>query len=141
MYDLSRTEVANGLAARLILNHYDFVGDTAELNQRGQDKLAAIAAQLPSTFAPVIVERTPWAPNVAEIRRRAIVAKLAQGTFPVPAERVLVERPIARGLTGVESILAETTRLSSFANGGTNVAGSGFSGGGPGNVTAASISR
>src|SRR4051812_11784476 len=42
LYGHGRTMVANGATARLILNHYDFVGDTAALNVRGQDKLRSI---------------------------------------------------------------------------------------------------
>lgn len=131
LYDLGRTEVANGQAARLILNHMDFVGDTAVLNYRGQDKLMAIAAQLPTNFAPVIVERTPWAPQIAEDRRLAILGMLAHGSFPIPAERVVIAPPIARGLTGVEAVIANTSRTTQFTNGGTNVAGSGINGVGP----------
>jgi hypothetical protein len=142
LYAMGRTEVANGAAARLILNHYDFVGQTTELNQRGRDKLAAIAARLPATFDPVIVERTPWAPQLGEMRRSAIVGQLAQGSFAVPPERVVVGPAIAVGLRGVEAQVVNANRFYQFAgsNGGGSVAGSGLdaagiSGGlGPGGV-------
>lgn len=125
LYALNQTQVANGAAARMILNHCDFVGDTTELNYRGRDKLAAIAAQLPSTFNPVIIERTPWAPEVAEARRLIIVERLVRGPFPVPAERVVIAPAIARGLSGAEAVIVDTNRLSSFASGGTISGGGG----------------
>jgi hypothetical protein len=141
LYDLSRTEVANGQAARLILNDMDFIDKTADLNYRGQDKLAAITAQLPTSFSPVIVERTPWDPQVAELRRLAILGKLANSPFPIPAERVVIAPPVSRGLTGVEAVIANTSRTSQFSNGGSNVAGNGFTGGtSPGGSGAGSAS-
>jgi len=126
LYAHGRTMVANGAAARLILNHYDFVGDTTELNYRGRDKLESIAAQLPASFAPVIIERTPWAPRVEQARRLAILSKLAEGPFPVPAERVVIGPGIAGGLRGREAILVDAYRPNLFAGGGVGGAAAGF---------------
>src|SRR5258708_28118268 len=53
-----RIHVANGQAARMVLYHYDFVGNTAALNTHGQDHLAKIAVMLAHNGFPVIVERT-----------------------------------------------------------------------------------
>ena len=38
----ARTQVSNGLAARMVFYHYDFVDGTSQLNTRGRDKLAPI---------------------------------------------------------------------------------------------------
>ncbi len=129
LYGLNRTAVANGAAARMIFNHADFVGDTAELNYRGRDKLAAVTAQLPASFAPVLIERTPRTPGVDEVRRLAVLGKLAAGPFPVPAERVVVGPAIARGLGPQEALILYNNRLSLIAGAGGNVTGGGTPGG------------
>jgi hypothetical protein len=126
LYGLGRTQVANGAAARMIFNHYDFVGDTDELNTRGRDKLGAVISLLPSSFAPVIVERTPWAPSVAESRRLAILGKLADGQFPVPAERVVVGPAVAEGLSGREAVLVNQSRQTLFYGDGGGVPNGGM---------------
>ena len=121
LYACGRREVANSAAARQILNHYDFVGDTTELNVRGRDKLESIAAQLPTNFAPVYIERTPWAPEVAEARRLMVMNKLAEGPFPVPPERIIVAPAPSRGISGVEAIIVNTNRLNSLEERGTGI--------------------
>ena len=54
---------------------------------------------------PVIVERTPHAPDLAEKRRRAVLGELTALSGTVPADRVLVGRPLATPLQGVEAEL------------------------------------
>jgi hypothetical protein len=111
-----RTEVANADAAFMVLYQYDFVDGGTALNVHGQDKLARIAALLPRNFAPVVIERLPCAPGLAEARRLAVLDELAHGPFPVPPERVVVGPPIAGGLNGVdaahvyENLLIQTQR-------------------------------
>ena len=102
-YAHARTQVANGLAARMVFYHYDFVDGTSQLNLRGCDKLAAVAATLPTTFFPVVVERTPTEPGLDQSRRLTLLTQLAQGSFPVPAERVVIGPRIANGMTGFEA--------------------------------------
>lgn len=131
LYAHGRTQVGNAEVSRLIFNDYDFVPETSELNYRGRDKLAAITAQLPSTFAPVIIERTPWAPGLDESRRLAILSQMASGPFPVPAERVLIGPPIARGLLGQDAAIINRNRLGQIGSGGLGGAASaGFDAGG-----------
>jgi hypothetical protein len=105
LYQNFRTEVANAEAARMVLYQYDFVDGGTTLNLHGQDKLARIAALLPRNFAPVVIERLPCAPGLAEARRLAVLDELAHGPFPVPPERVVVGAPIATGLSGVDAAL------------------------------------
>ena len=57
----------------LVFYHYDFVDGTSQLNARGQDKLAKLGMYLPTTFAPIVVERTPKEPGLDESRRLALV--------------------------------------------------------------------
>ncbi len=97
LYANSRAEVANGEAARMTFYHYDFVDGTSKLNLRGADKMQEIRAMLPTNFAPVVVERTPDRPKLAEARRAMLVAELSRDDFPVPAERVVIGKPVPIG--------------------------------------------
>ena len=54
--------MANGQAARMVFYHYDFVDDTPQLNTRGRDKLAAVAAGFPTNFLPIVVDARPGSP-------------------------------------------------------------------------------
>jgi len=134
LYAHGRTQAANGLAARMVFHHYDFVDGTSQLNLRGCDKLAAVAATLPTTFFPVVVERTPTEPGLDQSRRLTLLAQLAQGTFPVPAERVVIGPRIANGMTGVEASLIYRRQLGNLSSGGWlgERAAGGFVGGGQG---------
>jgi hypothetical protein len=130
-----QTQVANGVAAGMVLYRYDFVGCTAALNLKGRDRLAKIAALLPHNFFPLVIERTPEAPELAEARRVAVLAELAHGPFPVPPERVVIGPPLAHGLAGVEAVLInENLMRQTAAQGALGGLGFGATGGaaGPG---------
>jgi hypothetical protein len=133
-YAQARTQVANGLAARMVFYHYDFVDDTTELNIRGRDKLAMVATLLPTTFFPVVVERTPKQPGLDSARRSMLLAELARGSFPVPAERLVIGPSIANGMTGREAIFIYGNQLQNLASGGFigGAGATGFVGGGLG---------
>jgi hypothetical protein len=134
VYAHARTQVANGLAARMVFYHYDFVDGTSELNVRGRDKLAMIASVLPTNFYPVVVERTPKEPGLDTSRRSTVVAALARGSFPVAPERVVIGPSIANGMTGVEALLIYGDQLQNLASGGAigGASTAGFVGGGLG---------
>jgi hypothetical protein len=127
LYAHARTQVANGNAARMVFYRYDFEEGTARLNMRGRDKLIKVAALLPATFYPVVIERTPTEPGLAEQRRSMLLAELSTAPIPVPPERVLVGPPIAAGLAGVESIYIYGNQLGSLSGGGAGGVG-GFAG-------------
>jgi hypothetical protein len=118
VYANEKTQVTNATAAQMIFYDYDFVGDTAELNLRGRDKLAAIGPQLASNFFPLVIERTPRVPGLDEARRVAVFNRLAGGPFRIPAERVVIGPPIAFGRMGIEAILVDRNRAGSVASGG-----------------------
>jgi hypothetical protein len=98
-----RNHVANGIAAGLVLYRYDFVDNTANLNTRGQDQVARIAALLAHNGYVVIVERLPSNPKLAEARRLAVLNQLLRSGIRLPPERVVIGAPIANGLRGVEA--------------------------------------
>jgi hypothetical protein len=133
-----RTEVANGEAARMVLHHYDFDCDGKELNQRGKDHLAKIICMVPRNFFPIIVERTPLNPGLAEARRVAVLNELSRAAFPVPPERVLIGPPLSNSLSGVEALLVYQNLLQQTSAGSRGSAGAvggvGPTAGSPGSI-------
>jgi hypothetical protein len=100
-----QAQVASGEAARMVLHDFDFIDGSDRLNLRGNDQLVKISCMLPRNFFPIIIERTPNRPGLAEARRAAVINTLAQGNFPVPPERVIVGTSIAPDLRGADAEL------------------------------------
>jgi hypothetical protein len=98
----------------MVFYHYDFDDGGAQLNVRGRDKLIKVAALLPATFYPVVIERTPAEPGLAEQRRSMLLAELSASRIAVPPERVLIGPPISAGINGVEGILLYGNQLGSL---------------------------
>jgi hypothetical protein len=103
VYLHGRTQVENGDATRMMLYHYDFEECGSRLTLRGRDQLAKIEHLLSSNFYPLVIERTPDMPALAEARRQMVLEILAHGNFPVPPERVVIGPPLTPGLRGVEA--------------------------------------
>jgi hypothetical protein len=103
LYDHGLAMAANGAAARMTLYRFDFLPGSSELSPRGLDQLSKISAQLAVSPFPVIVERTPGEPALAESRRYAVLAQLARGPVPVMSDRVLVGVPSPVGLSGPDA--------------------------------------
>lgn len=103
VYEAGKIMVANAAEASLVLYNFDFVDGSNELSPRGVDQLAKVAAQLSVSPFPLIVERTPQDPSLAESRRYAVLARLARGPCPVASDRVLVGVPKAHGLSGTDA--------------------------------------
>ena len=112
VYATYRNHVANGMAARMVLYHYDFVDGSPVLNTHGQDHVAKIAAMTANNNFPIIVERTPCNPALAEARRLAVLNQLGRGGATIPSERVVVGAPIANGLHGAEAEIIYQNLLS-----------------------------
>lgn len=132
-------QVANAAAVRMAFYDYDFVPGTAQLTVRGRDKLVAIAAALPTSFAPVHIERTPYEPGLAERRQAAIVEELAAGRFPVPPERVVIGPRPTQGLRGEEAVFINTNQLNQTQQGGAIEGGGGAGGFDASGLTAPAI--
>jgi hypothetical protein len=133
----ARTQIQNAQTGNLVFYHYDFVDGTSQLNLRGQDKLAKLGLYLPTTFSPVVVERTPKEAGLDESRRLALVSALGQGSFPVPGERIVIGPPFAtNGLSGLEPLAIYGNELNGIRAGGAMTGGvsgiGGFVGGGAG---------
>jgi hypothetical protein len=111
VYLHGKTMAANGDAARMILYEMDFEEGCDRLNLHGHDRLMKICALLPQNFCPLVIERTPCQPGLAEARRLAILNELAHGPFPVPPERVVIGPQLAVGLSGREAELINISLL------------------------------
>jgi len=98
-----RVQVTNAEAARMVLHHYDFVGCGCALNLRGHDELARIAILLAKYPCPLVIERTPENPGLAEARRLVVLQELARGPAPVAPERVVIGPSPTHGLSGLEA--------------------------------------
>jgi len=112
LYEHGKIMVANGAAARLVLYQYDFVQGSSELTPRGLDQLAKFTAQLAASPYPLLVERTPDDPGLAERRRYAVLAKLAVSPSPLSSERVLIGVPTPHGMSGIDAYIIGNNSLS-----------------------------
>jgi hypothetical protein len=112
-----RSHVANGEAARMVLHQYDFAPGSELLNERGLDRLLQIQQVLGHNFCPVVIERTPGCPQLAEARRLVVLNELARGPFPVPPERVVVGPSPSIGLAGVEAEIIYRNQLLQLQSG------------------------
>lgn len=99
----AETQIANAAAGRMVLHDYDFVPGSAELNDRGRDRVLRIAALLPHNRFPVVVERLPHAPGLSEERRGTAVAVLTAVAGRFHPERVVVGPPVSAPLQGPEA--------------------------------------
>ena len=72
---------------------------------------------LPANFAPVVVERTPSRPTLAEARRAMLLADLSRSQFPVPEQRVVVGKPVPIGRSGSESAIISLNQISGVLGG------------------------
>jgi len=128
-----RTMVANGEAARMVLYRCDFIEGSNALNLHGRDRLTKIAMLLHVNHCPIIIERLPEAPALAEARRMAILTVLTLNDIPIPPERVVVGPPISYGLAGEEAVRIHAYFLENLRTQGAPLAlpsgGAGVSGG------------
>jgi hypothetical protein len=120
-----RTMVANGEAAAMVLYNCDFVDGRDVLNQHGRDRLTRIAAAMCANEFPLIIERTPEVPALADARRAAVLNVLAMNNIPVPPERVVIGPRIAYGLAGREAELLYGQQLQSLRIQGTPIPATG----------------
>jgi hypothetical protein len=98
-----RTMVANGEAASMVLYRCDFIDGKEMLNLRGRDELTRMAAMLGTNNCPIVIERTPEVPALAEARRMAVLNVFALNGIPIPPERIVIGPSIAHGLSGTDA--------------------------------------
>lgn len=139
-----RQHVSNAQAVRMILFDFDFVAGDDALNDKGKQRLIQIAAAWGQCPFPVVVERTPCTPALAEARREAVLKTLASFGVPATSDRVVIGSMVANPLAGPEaeiiySNLQQQTQflglpyyISGLSSGGTS-GGQGNTGSGSGN--------
>jgi len=96
--------VANGDAAAMVLYRYDFLNGSDVLNTHGYDRLARMAARQADNHFPIVIERTPEAPGLAEARRATVLSVMASNGAPVPPDLVVVGPRRAVGLPGADAV-------------------------------------
>jgi hypothetical protein len=101
-------QIENGLAAQLVLYHYDFVAADGrpgvELNLRGQARLEKLLCLGELVPCPLIIELDERNPLLNAARRAHVIGQLQQVAVSFPAERIVLGRPAARGISGDEAI-------------------------------------
>lgn len=99
------TQIANGIAARMMLYNYDFVCGKDMLNLRGTDRLLQLGEWLNTQPYPLVIERTPHRPALAESRRLTVLNQLAATGFKIAPNRVVIGPGAFGQLSGVEAEL------------------------------------
>ncbi|MEW4489344.1 hypothetical protein AB1L42_14780 [Thalassoglobus sp. JC818] len=118
----------NAEATDFIFHRNDFVTQTARLTPDGRDKIIEVAARMPNTPFPILVERSENNSNPElDALRRALIARILTDLGNEDAQiRTVVAPSYGPGYTGRE---AERTYYQSINNG-YNFGGSGFNNGG-----------
>ena len=102
-------QVASGVAARMTLYAYDFdtsaAGKTVKLNPRGWQQLAKCVDLANRSDFPIVIESSPYSKGDEPMRRQAVLDALRAMGSTVAADRVVVTQPVARGLSGDESMI------------------------------------
>ncbi len=109
----------------LVLHRYDFWNDSDQLNAKGRQRLAELAAFPASSGMYLVVEYVPDEPRLGEMRRETVVAELLRRSSSISQDRVIV-RPVEwPQLRGEEAELVRHRLLKQTTNGGPLTQGSG----------------
>jgi hypothetical protein len=87
---------------RFTVYQSDFLPDTDQFSPVGASRFNLMYSRLAGWSGPILVEWTPDQPELAESRRRAILATLAAAGQPMPADRVLIGPSPYPGTLGLE---------------------------------------
>lgn len=124
----------NAEAADFILHRCDFVDNSSELTPAGQSRIAEIAARMPTTPFPVIVQQSQnnSDPELDQIRRDLVVRVLSDLGNPDAARRTFVSQPYSNGVNSMEAEQDFGRFRSARQNGNNGLGGNGGGGGGGG---------
>jgi hypothetical protein len=114
---MMQMQIARGEAALMVLYPYDFVAGEAALTHRGKLQLLKISALTNRNDFPIIIQGSPGLPALDEARRSIVIAEMNLLPYPVPADRVIVGRPLTRGLDGIDAELIHQNLLGLTAAG------------------------
>ncbi|MEZ6031720.1 MAG: hypothetical protein R3C17_01330 [Planctomycetaceae bacterium] len=124
----------NGEAADFVMYRNEFVDNSSELSPYGRDHIAEIAARMPSTPFPIIVQRS-WNnadPELDQVRRDIVVRVLTDLGNQDANQRVVVSQPYSNGINSMEAEqdYGRFRRIRGFGNNGNNGNSGGGGGGG-----------
>ena len=106
-------QIAAALTEQLVLYDYDFSDNQggSALTARGQRQLSAIAHMMMHCDGPLVIESSENNPTRDDARRRAVIAASKTLLVQVPEDRIVVGRPTAIGLRGVEARILDDNLL------------------------------
>jgi hypothetical protein len=118
------TQIANGLTAQSALYRYDFLdeaGDpTDELSPRGAEQLEKMLHFLSFGECVVTIEPSGEGRELDEARRANVLAQFHQLGLALGDNRVIVARPLARGLHSDEAAHLQYNAIQNFGSGATS---------------------
>ena len=99
------TMETNGEATDFVIYRNEFVDGSSELSPYGKDHIMEIAARMPSTPFPVIVQRSEYNsdPELDSIRRDLVVRVLTDIGATDAAQRTVVSQPYNDGINSLEA--------------------------------------
>ncbi len=113
----------------LVIYQYEWVTDRAELGPFGQQHVERLAALLARSFGPIVVQPSGRS-ELDEARRAVVLDRLAEKNVRLSPEQVVVGRPEAEGLDGLEAPPIAEEMLGQGRRGGGSRATTGGSFGG-----------
>jgi hypothetical protein len=122
---------------RFTLYRSDFLEGTDKLSPIGAARFNVMAARLRGWLGPVVIEWSPDRPNLAEMRRTAVLAALQGAGFGIVPERVVIGPSPYPGGLGTDGANYHNTMIYRDQNAGQNysltpTSSSGFGGLGAG---------
>lgn len=96
-------QVSKADVHRFTVYQTDFLPGTDRFSPTGASRFNLMYGRLPAWRGPIFVEWTPDQPELAEARRRAILATMASAGTPIPAERVVIGPSPYPGAFGTEA--------------------------------------
>lgn len=132
-------QTEKGAADAFVIYYNEWLDGQTVLGPFGADHLVRIVSCVGSTSYPVVIQKDPDQPRLAEERRRVVINELLRAGVVDAAARVVVDRPAAEGLFGVEAeriypqLIRGSFNGNGFGGGGGGLngfGGGGFGGGG-----------
>lgn len=128
LHNALQIQISRGIADQMVLYHYDFLEghDSAQLSRRGKWQLQKFASAIASHGYPVIIQPSYDASGLDTARRAQVLAELQTFVPDVTEESVLIAKPHAVGLRGVEALSIDNNNLLQTQSRGTLTPGLNF---------------
>ena len=109
----------------MVLYRYDFVNDSDQLNGKGRQRLAELAALPASSVSVLTIENVAEEPRLAVMRRETVIVELLRRSSGISQDRVIIRSVDWPQLRGYEAELIQHRLLKQTTNGGPVTQGSG----------------